>query len=305
MRLYLAAKGPAPGIWKPKTYGLQQRVLSELVEFVKAMAAGGADLSPNDLPSKKDYLHPDSPSSALGHIGLRLGTYKGSGNQQGTDRESHHTTQYLLLEYFAHQNDTQTGDNLKPFPLIAKKPDVYPGLDAKTEPLKFTGPTTMDIQGLVKGVRGDSMPAILISRPTHRAGNLHVTTKADDFADKVDSPASVVNFIFHEKLGGDDGEYRKAEKAGVAAFEAYRVAKGDDAVKQQTYDAMQGTYKWMRDLMRERLDNALPGIELKYYNQLAEDGGKKDRLKSGEMTLVAAAAKQNNDKEMKNWGWTG
>lgn len=305
LRLYLAAKGPAPGIWKPKAYGLQQRVLSELVEFVKAMAAGGADLAPSDLPSKKDYLHPDTPSTALGHIGLRLGTYKGSGNQQGRDRESHHTTQFLLLEYFAHQNDTQTSDNIKPFPLIAKKADVYPGLDATTQPSKFTGPTTMDIQGLVKGVRGDSMPAILISRPTHRAGNLHVTTKADDFEDKVDSPASVVNFIFHEKLGGDDGEYRKAEKAGVAAFEAYRVAKGDEAVKKQTYDAMQGTYKWMRDLMRERLDNALPGIELKYYNQLAEDGGKNDRLKSGEMTLVAAAAKQNNDSEMKKWGWTG
>lgn len=305
LRLYLAAKGPAPGIWKPKSYGLQQRVLSELVEFVKAMAAGGAELSPAELPGKGEYLDPLKPSSALGHVGLRIGTYKVSGNQQGRDRESHHTTQFLLLEYFAHLNSTQTGDDNKPFPLIAQKADIYPGLTATTSaPSKFTGATTVDIAGLVKGERGDAMPAILISRPTHRVGNLHVTTKADDFADKVDSPAGVVSFIFHEKLGGDQGEYRKAEKS-VAAFEAYRVAKTDAVVQTQIYDAMQGTYKWMRDLMRERLDSALPGIELKYYNQLAEAAGKKDRLKPGEMTLVAAAAKQNNNDEMKKWGWVG
>jgi hypothetical protein len=306
MRLYLESKGPSPGIWKPKSYGLQQRVLSDLVEFVKAMAAGDADLTPAELPGKKEYLDPTGSPGPTGHIGLRIGTYKNSKNQQGKDRESHHTTQFLLLEYFAHKNDTQKTDDMKPFPLIAKKADLYPGLEATaTNPTKFTGPTTMDIEGLVKGERGDAMPAILIARPTHRTGNLHVTTKADDLPDKIDSQAGVVNFIFHEKLGGASSDYVKAEKGGVADFEKFKLGETDDKVKMQIYVAMQGTYKWMRDFMRERLDNALPGIEMKYYNQLAEDGNKKDRLKPGEMALVGAAAKENNNVEMAKWGWVG
>jgi hypothetical protein len=305
LRLYLESKGPSPGIWKPKSYGLQQRVLAQLVEFVKAMAAGTADLTPAELPGKKEYLDPKGAPGPNGHIGLRIGTYKNSKNQQGKDRESHHTTQFLLLEYFAHLNSTQTSSNEKPFPLIAQKKDAYPGLDATSSaPQKFDGPTKMDIAGLEAG-RGDAMPAVLLAAPTHRNGNLHVTTKADDFPDHVDSPAGVVNFIFHEKLGSDDGEYRKAEKAGASAFDKFKLTAGEDAVKTQIYTAMQATYKWMRDFMRERLDKALPDLELKYYNQLADDGGRKDRLKPGEMEIVAAEAKANNDAEMIKWGWVG
>jgi hypothetical protein len=306
LRLYLQSKGPAPGIWKPKKYGLQQRVLPELVEFAKAMAAGEADLLPGDLTSKKDYLDPKGAPGPVGHIGLRIGTYKGSKNQQGRDRESHHTTQFLLLEYFAHKNESQKSTDNRPFPLIANQPDIYPGLEAtKSDPTKFTGPTTMDLAGLVKG-RGDLMPAILLARPTHRTGNLHVTTKADDFGDNpTDSPAGAVAFVFHENLGGDAGDYRKAEKGGITAFQRYKDSRGDNEVKKTIYVAMQDTYKWMRDFMRERLDNALPGIEMKYYNQLAEDGGKKDRLTITEMNFVATAAKENNKAEMTRWGWVG
>jgi hypothetical protein len=306
LRLYLESKGPAPGIWKPKTYGLQQRVLSELVEFVKAMAAGNADLSPAELPGKKEYLDPKGTPGPSGHIGLRIGTYKDSGNQQGKDRESHHTTQFLLLEYFAHKNDTQKTDDSKPFPLISKRADIYPGLDATGGvPSKFTGASLIDIARLAKGTRGDAMPAILLARPTHRNGSLHVTTKADDFDDKTDSPAGVVSFVFHEKLGGASSLYRKAEVAGVNEFDAFKKSAGEDTVKVQIYTAMQETYKWMRDFMRERLDKALPSIEMKYYNQLAEDGGKKDRLKASEMLFVATEAKANNDAVMAGKGWVG
>ena len=302
LRLYLESKGPAPGIWKPKSYGLQQRVLSSLVEFVEAMAAGEADLTPDDLPRKKEYLDPKGTPGPLGHIGLRLGTYKDSNNQQGRDRESHHTTQFLLLEYFAQKNDTQRTADSKPFPLIATADDIYPGLAASGgAPQTFHGATKMDLAGLVKG-RGDAMPAILLARPTHRTGNLHVTTKADDFNDKTDSPAGVVSFVFHEKLGGDKSPYRTAEKAGATAFKAFTAGR-EAEVKTQIYTAMQDTYKWMRDFMRERLDNALPALELKYYNQLAEDGGSKDRITPREMLFVAAAAKENNLAEMARWGW--
>jgi hypothetical protein len=194
---------------------------------------------------------------------------------------------------------------MRPFPLISKKKDIYPGLEADATPLKFTGPTTMNIAGLVKGERGDAMPAILIARPTHRTGNLHVTIKADDLPDKLDSQAGVVSFIFKEQLNSQSKDYLVAEKAGVGDFEKYKQITGEDKVKTQIYDSMQGTYKWMRDFMRERLDNALPGIEMKYYNQLAEDGSKKDRLKAGEMSLIGAAAKENNNVEMAKWGWVG
>src|SRR5438105_15785790 len=77
----------------------------------------------SDLPPV--YLSPAAVGSRppTGYIGLLIGTYETqTGQNKSVERESHHTTQFLLLEYFRNWHEV-----LKPFKHTL---NIYPGLVA-------------------------------------------------------------------------------------------------------------------------------------------------------------------------------
>jgi hypothetical protein len=78
---------------------------------------------------------------------------------------------------------------------------------------------------------------------------------------------------------------------------------GEEVVRGTIYRAMQQTYAWMKGFMQPRLKDALGGIEMKYYNNLAEQGTLPERLTSAHMTKVFTAAVTHNEREMAKGGW--
>lgn len=312
IRSYLEGKGPSLGVWQSSSYQLTQSVI-DAVEAIMAASSGAIDAS--QLPPPADYLKPKLPSGAKENIGLRLGTY-GDAEQKGPERESHHITQYLLLEYF-HNKSTDH----KPFPLLAKSAAAYPGLKASgagagARALTFNpgAAKPIELQAWEDG-RGGKMPAILLATPTHRTGRLHVTAKADDWtqggdkANAPDSPSAVVNLKFREHLRAADPAYLKAQdkSEGISAtaaqetFAQYVKRKTPIAVQHTIYTAMQDTYHWMRDFMQPRLEDALVTIERKYYNDLGRD--QKYEITETEMKAVYAEAVIKNKTEMEKGGW--
>jgi hypothetical protein len=315
VRTYLEAKGPVLGIWDKMDYQLSKQVIDD-VEAI--MAATGSTLDKSKLPPPTEYLAPKSPSGAVDNIGLRLGTY-GDPQQQGTERESHHITQYLLLEYFHGKADK------KPFPLLKKNVNAYPGVsasgsddDTRANKVAASGaPKPIDLVGWEDG-RGGKMPTILISAYTHRTGRLHVTTKADDWTkggnkkSAPDSPSGVVHMKFLENLHDKDPAYIKAQaksegtntNANQETFPAYvtrKEATSKGGVQKVIYDSMQETYHWMRDFMQPRLETALVTAEMKYYNDLGKD--KSYEITASELEIVYAEAVIKNQTEMEKGGW--
>jgi hypothetical protein len=317
IRSYLEGKGPSLGVWDSTSYQLKSSVIDAVDAMIAAAQAGTLDKSL--LPPPTEYLNPKLPSGAAANIGLRLGVY-GDAEQQGQERESHHITQYLLLEYFNNKCD-----DYKPFPLLKNSALAYPGVKASgsgnsARVQTFTAPKAakpIQISAWEDG-RGGKMPAILLATPTHRTGRLHVTTKADDWtqggakASAPDSPAAVVNLKFRENLRAVDQGYLKAQdkstglsvtatQESFADYVKRKNAAQPGAVQDVIYTAMQDTYHWMRDFMQPRLEDALVTIERKYYNDLGKD--KHYEITDTELKAVFAEAVIKNETEMKNGGW--
>ena len=299
VRAFLTSIGPGStaivgikpkNIWNKKPFRLQKWVFDETEKFM--LAGGKKLLDPAKLWPKKSYLDFFNKSNGEG---LRLGTYVGA-NQKGVERESHHIVQYLLIEFFANKS----GKNLA-FPLVPKTAtsNLYPGLlVASKKPTKFTpgkqSNKAINIKEIEKN-RSGIMPAVLLARPTHRRGNLHIN-KGDDFSNAIaDAPGDGVKHIFRGKLKSD---YTNAEDKGVTKFKTFTKDTGKDVVEKRIHNAMIGTYQWMRGKMRPRLKTALKSIEMPYYNDLAVLGNKKDRLTRNDMEKTYNNATKHEKKVM-------
>jgi hypothetical protein len=243
-------------------------------------------LEPKDLPKKKEYLA-DSHSNP---IGLRVGLHHPpAGKQRGPERESHHITQFLLVQYF--HNDS----NRKPFQLLDQASDLYPGVSAKGSGIETdinaishkqipdsNLKNTINIGPMVDK-RGGTMPAILIARTTHRRGRLHVNPSAEDFGEevKLKSQSEAVDHIFRSNLPSG---FKAAEKK-TEDFLNYRNKQKDKEVSKQIYSAAQKTYQWMANYMQPRLKQALLSIEKEFYDGLAERANITDRLSDSDLVV--------------------
>ncbi|MEL6833010.1 MAG: DUF4157 domain-containing protein [Bacteroidota bacterium] len=299
IRRYVQQIGLSQNIWINSSFTFNQvgkRAVQRIYEEI--VRGGGQQLEASDLPPVGQYLDSDGAASpGIGHIGLRLGLHKES-NQQGRERESHHMTQYLLMEYFRNDKDH------KAFPFLTESDNPYPGLRVngdKTESFRH-GSNTLDILGLGPqlSIRGGDMPAILLARRTHRTGRLHVTgNTAEDFGSSSgDAPSVVVDQWFKNALG--------TEFSSRAQYNQFRSSQGDAAVSGRIYTAMQTTYKNMRRLMMRQLEPALQNLETDYYNNLAEEANRTARtyeFSSPSAIRVFRAARQFNDRKMGEKGW--
>lgn len=284
------------------------RFSAEFARYVRREATSNDKLT--DIPRWADYVTTTGPAS-YSNPGLRVGTYgQHSGRQQ--DRESHHTTQYLLIEYFI--NDTDK----KPF----RSTRDYPGLNGARNTrgpnsFKSSKNGTVDFARFKDNARGAAMPAILLSARSHKKGSLHVTPKSS--GDGVRATQSgwmentftaALNDAF--KSARLTTQWRKAQKKDDSFndFTAAYSVKCQDAY----FDAIQATYQEMRKIMIPALENVLPGLEMSYYRKIAKikhrltGGGAEDLdpdwdLQSTPLKKVFRTARTNNDTVMGNAGW--
>jgi hypothetical protein len=266
--------------------------------------------------TRERYLDP----SGSDRVGLLIGTHK---DQKGTDRESHHTTQYLLIQYFRNNNS-----------ILAWRPGVdYPGIYPTTGNNRqfFQGEDRLELKELdkVESSRGAGMPAILLSADLHKRGRLHINRESRWSGKKEDDPDS----------DGDDEQGGGRSRQGYAIERKFKAALKNkfgfsddnsrewaDALKAKKaankkpekliQDAMVETYHWMHKIMLPALKQGLLTRELAYYRGIAarrhllkSDMGKAQlesqyELKADDMSAVYDRAKDNNDSVMRKHGWS-
>ncbi|GEM_PF-1861682 len=345
--------GISSEVWDADEFKFSKKLVDRVDELIKNAEAKQDKLEPSQLPPKETkgnvigYLDTKkADTDPTKNIGLRIGLFgqhenpkrdnkiklpngeevEAKGQQKGLERESHHTTQFLLFEFFRNEVEKELA-----FPIVKdvsgtrkNKHDskvIYPGLSTSDGFVDTFAHTKTFHIGDYYEKRGGRMPAILIARTTHRTGNLHVTPKSIDFAD-VDTQGGAVRAVFREKLGGEEGEYCKAEKqalepkktaaggvsasvvSGPKAFQEWVTTKGESKVKGTIETAMLETYRWMYfGKMEAALRAGLSTIEKDYYNDLAEASGSKERISKDEMETVANEARENNIKHLKLSGF--
>jgi hypothetical protein len=313
----LAALGPDRFVWD---YGSEKfRFGADFVKaFNKVRIHGDKRKLEKKLiiPPKAKYLDPFTQDG----IALGIGTHKG---QKGTDRESHHMTQYLLVQYFRNNN--------KSVPAWNSKVD-YPGIKTKSrenlELFKAEGRKALELKSLddTPSIRGAGMPAILLSADLHKRGRLHINREGrwsddeDTDPDSKDDQGSggqsrqgyAIQRQFKKalkskfKVSDEDPGWASAVKAMEATTE-----KPDGLIQ----DAMIETYRWMHKIMLPALKHGLLTRELAYYRGIAARDhlepsvtGKAQLkaeydLTAQDMTNVYERALAKNDSVMRTAGW--
>jgi len=298
-------------VWDSAKFAFSKSLVTEVKEQA---ALSKIKDRPHDLPKYSQYI--DYTNKASGQLGVRIGKY-GDSNQRGVpDRESHHTTQFLLIEYFRNKSDNQ------PFPPKLRKD--FNGLGvvfSGSNSVRFKPPVgpAVDFEKLDVGDRGNAMPAILIARPTHRGANLHVSgAKAEDFPDggiPVTQGDKVHSQFLSELRGAGAGKIADALPADAQKMQDYVNDAGNTVASAQVYKAIQGTYGWMHNHMLSALERGLRDNERDYYEEIVtpnhtQNKGKPDErldpdydLQPDHMEPVFSAAEDNNDKVMRAMGW--
>jgi hypothetical protein len=304
LRAYLTERGITAGIWptSSKQYRFSKRVVDDINELIMKAEAGKQPIT--ELPPWNEYVKIDqdevAADSASSDVGLRLALHKVN-KKRGRGRESHHLTQYLLLEYFGNSKSD------KPF-----KPGwSYPGLSPKTATTQVKSfESDIQIDSQINSNRGPDMPSILLAASTHRDSRLHITPKPDEEGSARQSRA--VHEVFTTALG-EMANYAAMtnKKKGEMLFSQYKAKKGEDTVKQEIRTAMQNTYKWMHGEMAKGLTQALPELELEYYKGLYESiqgpskempMAEQEKMKKALKKIPPLAAK-HNDQYMEMIGW--
>jgi hypothetical protein len=315
----LQSLGPDPFIWK--TGQKKFRFSEEFVEaFGKTRVAKRKPSLESQLPEigTPPSADPDveppaadkylNPSGQKG-IGLRIGPHKG---QSGTDRESHHMTQYLLVQYFRNHNTVKAWKNTVDYP------GIHPGKGNDRKYFQATGKKPMQLEDLDKGSeRGGGMPAILISADLHRRGRLHIDRKKQWDGKEGDPDGD-------EDQGGGQARQGYAIERVFKAALRNRVGAPDDEPAQwkkaiqkpgadaRVYEAMKDTYHWMRAIMLPALERGLVTRELAYYRGIAarrhtkagtSELEKGYDLKATDLRAVHARARAYNDTTMATAGW--
>lgn len=287
-RLLLGALGPRPHVFVTKEVkGVKMLCFTdEVAKQIEEMVfpPAGAALPAADLPAAADYVKDEKSGGnfipAKGYIALRFGRYEQSlklgDAQYGPDRNSHHLTQYLLLEYFHNTKDQK--------PFIHSLP-LYPGVAGggkKVDSIQ-NGATSkiLKIQEYEDG-RGGKMPAILISKYTHVYGDVHIHAKPDD--DGKSSPGAAVHGVFKDSLGEWKDVMFESSGAKLKSLDTSGTVMVGTATKTSLdlqnaiFSAACKTYTWMRDKMMGKLEDALKTKEVEYYNEVA---GRAPQAQSG------------------------
>jgi hypothetical protein len=289
---WLALVGPNPFLWDQK--GSDFRFSKFFVEYFQKVRGTRRPEVEKQLPTKQQYLSP-TPQTGLG---LRLGVHQG---QQGPDHESHHMTQFLLIQFFRN-NATRTawlgGKNY---------PGIQPATGQDRSEFDAGSGRRLGLQALddASSVRGAKMPAILLAADTHRRGQLHIEREHRwDQGDDAEGPATQGLAI--------EKRWKEALTAAFGVNDSdptwnARVATTSDPGG-KIFDAMIDVYHWMYWRMMPALQQGLKTRELAYYQSIAAH--KFGAAPTGQYQMTAADmesvyqnAKKKNDELMSKQGW--
>jgi hypothetical protein len=295
-RVYLIARGAAVGLYGSPGLVLHHNSKTEIQD----LAAGSTDINLAHLPGIDDYVNAtgagarDQGSGVLSLITGLYGDPHQTGASHGKERESHHTTQFLLIEYFSNWH------TLKPFKhdLALYAPvglSVSGGQPETFTPAAGSPIGIKSLAGTSMSARGRAMPVISLSAMTHRRGKVHIQGARPDTVgdDSAATQSMAVHLKFrsfvrpapvHDALLGDE--------AGFRAFTA--TAGGRTQMRSGIYSAMKSTYAWMRDDMATRLEDGLKQVEVPYYNALSEQAGRSERMTPTQIGPAATAAATKN-----------
>jgi hypothetical protein len=223
------------------------------------------------------------------------------------ERQSHHTTQFLVAEYFRNVK------GFKPFPQDRNWPntvDVQGGEVNKIS--KQTGGPAIDVATTYAGNRGGVMPAILLSAKTHLGADLHVTARGDE--SNTPTQGYSINEIFNKAM-----PEKMRQDSDPLKHDQYVAGNSAEAGK-EIYAAVQTSFKAIRNEMAEKLKNNFPKSEVAYYKAIA-DTQYEQKIKDVKGTSVENKEKRmvkdlediakqvtkpdsgHNDTEMKKYGW--
>jgi hypothetical protein len=292
-RLALQGLQPGPGIFasatrkSAKVLVFGKRAMDLIESYINPPP--GRDLPGDAAPKWADYIKPDPQPQAkvgtvkYGQIGLRLGLYKDAGNaeqQKGTDRASHHTVQYLLLEYFVNSKDRH-----KPFP---NNLSLYPNVKGSGGRVDIIGEKPDATDGIRissnEAGRGGEMPTLLLSNHAHTLGDVHISPKPDDVQPYPPSQGSAIHGVYREELGDYAGvvlgkaaplqaianksngkPYKETDIPKVGGKEVTR-----EGLSTAIFNATCKTYTSVRNQMNNKLATALDSREVEYYEALVK-----------------------------------
>ena len=301
----LRALGPRFRALETLTYRLVDRVVEEAVD--ENLTVGTA-LDPLTLPLPAAYLDTTLGSKGVNEIGLRVSTHKRLTDAHARDRDSHHTTQYLFAEYLTHRATPKPFGEAEPgLSWAGGLPDTLHRADGGAR-IRLA-----DLHGSGSS-RGDPMPAILTSRPTHQKAGLHVghsrPTLPDDAA-KGANQASTVHGWFRARAGAGPAP-AAAAPAGSKAADVGAMPAAAQARNQELVAGVEHVYSSMRGHMMVALRAALREHEKPYYESIAarragtlDDTGvltKEWQLDVARLDRVFTLAQANNDDVLAGYG---
>ncbi len=257
-------EGQSTTVWGRSTFGFNNTFKALVTE-----ALTPSSLSQGDVPPWGAYMQPTKEKTAqvareLGfpnvnaEVGLHLNThghFKSAYNSlSGADRQSHHTTQFLLAEYFHCDKD------FRPF----KRGLRYPGVvftDSSNDKVDTIGP--IKVRETYGGSnRGEPMPAILLSSHGHlgSGSNLHIAPVGPN--DETASQGYAIHLEYKRHIPDDLGP--DATQAQVDSYTSSHPGAGNEI-----RSAIASTYAWMRTHMSAGLRNRMPGNEITHYRRSA------------------------------------
>ncbi|MDX1384906.1 MAG: NAD-glutamate dehydrogenase, partial [Thermoanaerobaculia bacterium] len=247
------------------------------------------------------------------NVGVRIDAHR-SPTQKAPERESHHLTQYLLVEYFHNKKPARQPFHVKwPYPGV-----VWDSSKQRVETFENPGGTPhVDLVGQNTGGRGLDMPAISLAAVTHRQGRLHVPPRKPDESGYSPAQVHAIHAEFSARMpaelvaANDKNDFARFKRYVEGTDPAKKEQKRKDAHR-EIYGAMQGTYRWMRDYMQGRLEDSMPQLELDYFEGTLERFGLKElsaaqaaSFKESLEKVARVHAKARNQELMNNLGWPG
>lgn len=321
-RILLFAAGAGDNVWEPTRFRLQDRLAAQIVRE-------GGSVRAITLPPAASFWYgtstADRPSDPT-LPALWIGAHGDATHHGQADRQSHHTTQYLLVQYFAQRHGRH-----RPFPRLTNATarsifagmGIQAGVSGDVDRIGTIEAATLDPN---PRHRGSGMPAILTSAVMHRRGNLHVPPTVIDDGDDSPNPTQgrwiegTFRDLLRSRAPTIAADYVVARDAITATTPDTAVTgppaastaplawlRANSAALTVALPAVaRATYAAMRDIMRPAIEPALRGYELTWYEQLAAARGHSTtsgpyHVTSPMIARVAQAAHDNNDRLMASW----
>jgi hypothetical protein len=294
------------------------RFSKRAAKSIASLAGRIAPLIAGKWPSPEEYARPDGP----GAVGLRVGTYLvwGPMSKNIPERQAHHITQYLLPQFLSNNAST------KPFINSAREHGLYPGLEplrgSTVNKITFGGKTIDIAKYYADGGRGEAMPTVFLSTYAHQS-NIHYRRSAPDepgeegavpsqsrtlddvFGSAADGKLTALGvppneLIFTERTGVGLGRLRKLEANATSNDFTTGMKLTKNRLREAIFVAARAAFDDMANDMAPKLEFAIRGREVQYYNEIAIQKKMPERLTPAHVeAALQRAVGANNDFAMK------